>query len=167
MSGVIMAAAFLSATTASAVDPCSMTTSMSGGQNASNGRRPIGNGFDLEMWAETQQGSASMQYATAEGQFQFKANWNNPNDLLCRIGLYWGSGPKPDELDGDLHCEYNYDFTGNGGGYNYIGVYGWTKPPQEVEYYIIENTFFGNTRKQEGLYWNTSQRGSYELDGDT
>ncbi|MBO4805135.1 MAG: glycoside hydrolase family 11 protein [Paludibacteraceae bacterium] len=167
MSGVIMAAAFLSSTTASAVDPCSMTTSMSGGQNASNGRRPIGNGFDLEMWAETQQGSASMQYATAEGQFQFKANWNNPNDLLCRIGLYWGSGPKPDELDGDLHCEYNYDFTGNGGGYNYIGVYGWTKPPQEVEYYIIENTFFGNTRKQEGLYWNTSQRGSYELDGDT
>jgi len=162
-----MATALLSATTASAVDPCSMTTSMSGGQNASNGRRPIGNGFDLEMWAETQQGSASMQYATAEGQFQFKANWNNPNDLLCRIGLYWGSGPKPDELDGDLHCEYNYDFTGNGGGYNYIGVYGWTKPPQEVEYYIIENTFFGNTRKQEGLYWNTSQRGSYELDGDT
>ena len=48
-----------------AVDPCQMNSSMSGGKTAQNGRTPIGNGFDLEMWAETKQGSASMQYTTA------------------------------------------------------------------------------------------------------
>ena len=54
MSGVIMAAAFLSATTASAVDPCSMTTSMSGGQRAQNGgTHDIAGGFNYEMWTNS------------------------------------------------------------------------------------------------------------------
>ena len=156
-----------------AVDPCQMTSSMSSGKSASNGRYPIGNGFDCEMWAESQQGSASMQYTTSEGQFQFKANWNNPNDLLCRIGLFWDNGPKPSQLDGDLHCEYNYDYTGSGGGYHYIGIYGWTKTPNEVEYYIVENTFNGSTQQRDGLYWDArpenggSDKGTYSMDGDT
>ena len=157
----------------SSIDPCKMNTSMSSGKSASNGRYPIGNGFDCEMWAQSSQGSASMQYATQEGQFQFKANWNNPDDLLCRIGLYWDNGPKPSQLDGDLHCDFNYDYTGSGGGYHYIGIYGWTKKPNEVEYYIVENTFNGNTQQRDGLYWDArpenggSDKGTYTMDGDT
>ena len=169
MSGVIMAAAFLSATTASAVDPCSMTTSMSGGQRAQNGgTHDIAGGFNYEMWTNSGN-NASMEYAAQEGMFQFKANWNNPDDLLCRIGLYWGTGPKPSQLDGDLHCDFNYEIGqgSSGGGYNYIGIYGWTKAPNEVEYYIVENTFFGSTSKQQGLYYGANSRGTYSLDGDT
>ncbi|MEE3484456.1 MAG: sialate O-acetylesterase [Bacteroidales bacterium] len=157
----------------SSIDPCQMNTSMSSGQTATNGRRPIGNGFDLEMWAQSQQGSTSMQYTTKEGQFQFKANWNNPDDLLCRIGLFWDNGPKPSQLKGDIHCDFNYSYTGTGGGYHYIGVYGWTKKPNETEYYIVENTFNGNTKQADGLYWDArpenggSDKGTYKLDGDT
>ncbi|MBP5458287.1 MAG: glycoside hydrolase family 11 protein [Paludibacteraceae bacterium] len=169
MSGVIMATALLSATTASAVDPCSMTTSMSGGQRAQNGgTHDIAGGFNYEMWTNSGN-NASMEYTSQEGMFQFKANWNNPDDLLCRIGLYWGTGPKPSQLDGDLHCEFNYEIGqgSSGGGYNYIGIYGWTKVPNEVEYYIVENTFFGSTSKQQGLYYGANSRGTYSLDGDT
>jgi len=146
--GAIAASLLLAPNAAYAVDPCEMNSSMNGGQRAQNGgTHNIAGGFNYEMWTNSGN-NASMEYTSQEGQFQFKANWNNPDDLLCRIGLYWGTGPKPDELDGDLHCDFNYDMTGTGGGYNYIGIYGWTKVPNEVEYYIVENTFFGNTQKQ-------------------
>ncbi|HQJ90923.1 MAG TPA: glycoside hydrolase family 11 protein, partial [Paludibacteraceae bacterium] len=150
-----------------ALDPCSKTSSMSSGETAQNGgTHAIAGGFNYEMWTNSG-GNASMQYVAQDGMFQFKANWNNPDDLLCRIGLYWGTGPKYTGLGGDLHCDFNYDFTGTGGGYNYIGIYGWTKVPNEVEYYIVENTFFGSTAKQQGLYYNANSKGTYTLDGDT
>ena len=157
------------------VNPCQMNTSMSGGQNAQNGgTHDIGNsGFNYEMWTQSSNGgSASMQYTAEKGKFQFKANWNNPDDLLVRIGLYWGqqgTTPKYTELNGDLHCDFNFDYSGTGGGYNYIGIYGWTRTPNEVEYYIVENTFFGSTQQQQGLYWDArnGSKGTYTMDGDT
>ena len=156
--------------TETTIDPCQMTTSMSGGQKAQNGgTHDIGNsGFNYEMWTNSGN-NASMEYKAEKGKFQFKANWNNPDDLLCRIGLYWGTGPKPSQLDGDLHCDFNYEIGqgSSGGGYNYIGIYGWTKAPNEVEYYIVENTFFGSTTKQQGLYYGANSRGTYTLDGET
>ena len=164
--GAIAASLLLAPNAAYAVDPCEMNSSMNGGQRAQNGgTHNIAGGFNYEMWTNSGN-NASMEYTSQEGQFQFKANWNNPDDLLCRIGLYWGTGPKPDELDGDLHCDFNYDMTGTGGGYNYIGIYGWTKVPNEVEYYIVENTFFGNTQKQQGLYYGANKVSSYSIDGE-
>ena len=164
--GAIAASVVLASNSAFAIDPCQETSSMSGGQRAQNGgTHNIAGGFNYEMWTNSGN-NASMEYTAEDGKFQFKANWNNPDDLLCRIGLYWGTGPRPNELDGDLHCDFNYDFTGTGGGYNYIGVYGWTKVPNEVEYYIVENTFFGSTAKQQGLYYGANKVSSYTIDGE-
>ncbi|MCQ2202775.1 MAG: glycoside hydrolase family 11 protein, partial [Bacteroidales bacterium] len=145
------------------VNPCGTFSSMTSGQKAQNGgTHNIAGGFNYEMWTNSGN-NASMEYYAEKGKFQFKANWNNPDDLLCRIGLYWGTGPKPSELEKDLQCDFNYDFTGTGGGYNYIGIYGWTKVPNEVEYYIVENTFFGSTAKQQGLYYGANKVGSYTI----
>lgn len=147
-----------------------MNTSMSGGSTAQNGggnHNISGTDYGYEMWTNSGQ-SASMKYAVKDGVFQFTANWNNPDDLLCRVGLYWGTGPKPSELKGDIHCDFNYSIGqgSSGGGYNYIGIYGWTKVPNEVEYYIVENTFFGSTRQQQGLYYGANKVASYTIDGE-
>ena len=164
--GAVVASVVLASNSAFAIDPCQETSSMSGGQRAQNGgTHNIAGGFNYEMWTNSGN-NASMEYTAEDGKFQFKANWNNPDDLLFRIGLYWGTGPRPNELDGDLHCDFNYDFTGTGGGYNYIGIYGWTKVPNEVEYYIVENTFFGSTAKQQGLYYGANKVSSYTIDGE-
>jgi len=42
----------------------------------------------------------------------------------------------------NLYVDYNYtrSANGTGGGYSYIGVYGWTKDPL-VEWYIVEDWF--------------------------
>ena len=154
-----------------AVDPCEMNLEMKVNQNAQNGGTHDipGTPYNYEMWTNSPGGSNTMTYSANEDYFQFHAKWSNPDDLLCRLGLYWGTGPKPDELKGDLHCDFNYEVGqgSSGGGYNYICIYGWTKVPNEVEYYIVENTFFGSTAKQQGLYYNTSSLGTYTMDGDT
>lgn len=152
-----------------AVDPCEMNQAMQANQNAQNGGTHdiSGSPFNYEMWTNSGN-NASMKYWANKEYFQFHAEWNNPDDLLCRIGLYWGTGPKPDQLDGDLHCDFNYSIGqgSSGGGYNYIGIYGWTKVPNEVEYYIVENTFFGSTSKQQGLYYGANKVSSYSIDGE-
>ncbi|MCQ2198382.1 MAG: glycosyl hydrolase family 8 [Paludibacteraceae bacterium] len=175
MKKALMGFALASAvSTAMAVDPCGSFSSMSGGTQAQNGGTHdiSGTPFNYEMWTETKNpgSSSSMTYKADKDKFQFQARWSNdPNDLLCRIGLYWGGGntPRYSDLNGDLHCEFNFEKSGSGGGYNYIGVYGWTKSPTEVEYYIVENCFFNSNEKQQGNYWNSNPAGSYTMDGDT
>ena len=99
--------------TTSAFDPCGTFSSLNGGTTATNGggnHNISGTDYGYEMWTNSGQ-SASMKYGVKDGVFQFTANWNNPDDLLCRIGLYWGTGPKPSELKGDIHCDFNHDCT--------------------------------------------------------
>lgn len=152
-----------------AEDPCDMNLTMQANQNAQNGGTHdiSGTPYNYEMWTNSGNNALMKYYANAD-YFQFHSEWNNPDDLLCRLGLYWGTGPKPDELDGDIHCDFNYSIGAgsSGGGYNYICVYGWTKVPNEVEYYIVENTFFGSTSKQQGLYYGANKVSSYTIDGE-
>lgn len=146
-----------------AVDPCEMTTPYSGGTRVpGNGIKDIGNGFNYELWND-QNSPGLMTVYGGDADCAFKANWNNSGDFLARVGYYWGGGnsPRPSEVD-DIHAEYAYKRTGTGGGYSYIGVYGWTKSPTEVEYYIVDDSFNGM-----GDPWNTQYVGSFETDGAT
>lgn len=151
---------------------CDNYPALSGGTRvqSNSDRRDIGNGFHYEIWYDGKKGSDASMYYFKDKKCAFKSTWNENGDYLARVGLYWGQQNNKNykALGGDLHCDFNY-VIGNGstgGGYNYIGIYGWTTSAKECEYYIVENTFFGGTAKQQGLYYNTTSRGKYKLDGD-
>ena len=63
---------------------------------------------------------------------------------------------------GDITAEFTYQKSGNGGGYSYIGVYGWATSPC-VEYYIIDDSF----NSMPFSPWNMQQKGSATIDGET
>ena len=133
-------------------------TSISGNKIQNIGSK----GFNVEQWY--QNGTNSMT-AYPDKDCAFKASWSNPSDYLARVGYMWGqnSGKTYKNLDGDIHAEFNFTMSGSGGGYSYIGIYGWTVATM-VEYYIVENSFaYG----QGGMYYGASQVGTYTVDGDT
>jgi len=110
-------------------------------------------------------------YGDNGGGSAFKANWGNAGDFLARVGYYWGNGNKFTSYN-NICADYNYTKSGNAGGYNYIGVYGWTKNPT-VEYYIVDD-WWGDNRginDMEGSIrgggTNFSKLGSFEVDGGT
>ncbi len=144
-----------------AVDPCSQTSKLSGGTTVTtNGIKDIGNGFNYELWRDGSSGS--LTYFGGTNNCAFKANWNNSGDFLARVGYYYGgSNSKTHSQIGEIQADYNYTKTGTGGGYSYIGIYGWTNSPQ-IEYYIVDDSYNGM-----GTPYNTSQVGSYTLDGAT
>ena len=70
----------------------------------------------------------------------FSASWGpNSGDYLARLGLEWGSG-KAYTTYGTITAQFAYKKTGTGGGYSYIGIYGWSTNPC-VEYYIVDDSF--------------------------
>ena len=78
---------------------------------------------------------------------------------MARVGIEWGG--KSIASLGEITAEFTYKKSGNGGGYSYIGVYGWAKSPC-VEYYIIEDSFNGMPFN----HWNMQQKGSATIDGE-
>ncbi len=151
-----------SSSSSSSKDPCSQTTKLSGGTTVtSNGIRDIGNGYNYELWRDGSSGS--MTYFGGDNDCAFKASWNNSGDFLARVGYYYGGSNSKTykDLNGDIHAEFNYTKSGNAGGYSYIGMYGWTNTPQ-IEYYIVEDSWNGM-----GTPYNTTQKGSYTVDGAT
>ena len=94
----------------------------------------------------------------------FSAGWVESGDFLARIGLEWGGWgetPQPYTAYGTIMAQFSYSKTGTGGGFSYIGMYGWSNDPC-VEYYIVEdswNTFPFNP-------WQATQTGSATIDGE-
>ncbi len=94
----------------------------------------------------------------------FSARWVESGDFLARIGLEWGGWgetPQPYTAYGTLRAEFSYRKTGTGGGFSYIGMYGWSNDPC-VEWYIVEdsyNTFPFNP-------WQATETGSATIDGE-
>jgi endo-1,4-beta-xylanase len=69
----------------------------------------------------------------------FRASWNNSGDYLVGFGLVWNSTQTYDQI-GTISADYAETQTGTGGGYSYIGIYGWSVQPT-IEYYIVEDSF--------------------------
>ena len=149
--------------TAVVTDPCSKTTSYSGGTKVTgNGIKDIGNGYNYEIWRDGNSGS--MTYFGGDADCAFKADWNNSGDFLARVGYYDGAATKKYTDLGEITAAYNYKKSGNGGGsYSYIGIYGWTKSPL-IEYYIVDDSFTPNGG---GMYYNAQTIGTYQVDGVT
>ena len=142
-------------------DPCSNTTAYSDGSIiADNAVKDLGNGYNAELWRETNSGSMTVFGGKAD--CAFKASWDNSGDFLARVGYYDGKASKEYTDLGEIYAVYNYSKKGDGGGkYSYIGVYGWTKNPT-IEYYIVDDSF---TPDGDGMFWDTETKGTYKVDG--
>ena len=109
-----------------------------------------------ELWSNSLNGNACITYYSVPA---FSAKWNNNGDYLARLGIEWG-GKTIAQL-GEITAEFTYKKSGNGGGYSYIGVYGWARSPC-VEYYIIDDSFNGMPFNP----WNMGGKGSATIDGE-
>ena len=90
----------------------------------------------------------------------YKASWNGTNDFLARVGFKYNEDKTYQEL-GPIDAYFKWSKQGNAGGYNYIGIYGWTVDPL-VEYYIVDDWF-----SEPGPNLLGSKKGEFTVDGAT
>ena len=116
----------------------------------------VGNtGWRGEIWF--QGGNNSMTYYD---NGTFKATWNGTNDCIMDLGYYYGLSSNVDPKDMQYDCYFRHSKTGSGGGYNYIGLYGWTVEPL-VEFYIVDDWF-----TKPGANLLGQKQGEFTVDGD-
>jgi endo-1,4-beta-xylanase len=149
--------------------------------NNSGGNQQLpGSPYGYEMWTEGGNNNKLIWYGPdVRGGAAFRAEWNEPNDFLGRVGYFWGNGGLFTEYK-NMYADFAYTRSGvnTAGGYSYIGIYGWARDPgaaapdeQLIEYYIVED-WFGNQGQPDTDPMGTgttggSVVGSYELDGAT
>jgi hypothetical protein len=121
----------------------------------SDGRGNVAGGYHYELWHD---GGGTMEMTVYGVGAAFKANWSNAGDFLARVGLAWDSTKTFDQY-GTISADYAYTKTGSGGGYSFIGIYGWTKDPL-IEYYIVDDWFGSGPPTGDGTL-----KGSFEVDG--
>jgi endo-1,4-beta-xylanase len=136
---------------------CNAAMPTSGAQKHSgNGRGGSGN-LAWEIWSNVGTGDMTT-YSTPA----FSAAWNNSGDYLGRIGFEWGNSTKPYEDYGTIAAQFSYKRTGSGGGYSYVGMYGWSTNPC-VEWYIVDDSY----NKMPVNPGSTTNKGEVDLDGGT
>jgi len=147
----------------------------------SNGNKPLpGSPYGYEIWTQGGNNNKLIWYGPTErGGAAFRAEWNNPDDFLGRIGYYWGNGG-PYTTYKNMYADFTYTRSGRStaGDYSYIGIYGWARNPSAandkeklIEYYIVED-WFGNKWQDDTSPMGTgttqgSVMGSYTLDDAT
>jgi endo-1,4-beta-xylanase len=149
---------------------------------SSGGNKPLpGSPYGYEMWTEGGNNNKLKWYGPNErGGAAFRAEWNNPNDFLGRVGYYWGNGGQYTQY-GNIFVDFAYTRSGKGTGgpfYSYIGIYGWSRNPSAsnanerlIEYYIVED-WFGNNWVSDSSPMTKDTTGgnivgSYTMDGAT
>lgn len=166
VTGMIAAASatllMCAASAGAATDACTETTKLTGGTVYTADGQGNSNGDDnYTLWHD---GSGSMKMTVYGKNAAFKAEWNNAGDFLARTGLQWGNGKNYSDY-GNVTADFNFTKSGNGGGYSYMGIYGWSKNPL-VEYYIVENGFW-TTPPNASALGGATPKGSFDVDGGT
>ena len=90
----------------------------------------------------------------------YKASWNGTNDFLARVGFKYDEKSTYDDV-GPIDAYFKWSKQGSAGGYNYIGIYGWTVDPL-VEYYIVDDWF-----SEPGPNLLGQKKGEFTVDGAT
>jgi endo-1,4-beta-xylanase len=164
------------------VGPCTQNTKLTGGITFtanSGGNKPLnGSPYGYEMWTQGGNNNKLIWFGPDQGGgAAFRAEWNNPDDFLGRVGFFWGNGKKYTEYK-NMYADFNYTRSERltAGNYSYIGIYGWAKNPDAenaedrlIEYYIVED-WFGNQWQSDTtpITTNTtggSVLGSFTIDG--
>ena len=118
-------------------------------------------GLSWSLWSNALNSNSCI---TTYDTTAFSASWIESGDFLARLGLEWGgwgSTPQPYTAYGTVRAEFAYTKTGTGGGFSYIGIYGWTNDPC-VEYYIVEDSYNNFPFDP----WQATQTGSATIDGE-
>ena len=135
---------------------CSGTMPSGGTQHCSTYQEGTSAGLSWQVWSNGSAGCITT-YSTPA----FSATWNNNGDFIGRIGLQWNDTKTYDQY-GTISAQYSYTKTGSGGGYSYIGIYGWSTNPC-VEYYIIDDSFGSFPFNAYGM----TQKGTATIDGES
>jgi len=134
---------------------CSGSMPTGGTQHCSTYQEGTSAGLSWQVWSNGSAGCITT-YSTPA----FMATWNNNGDFIGRIGLQWNDTKTYDQY-GTIAAQLSFTKTGTGGGYSYIGIYGWTTNPC-VEYYIIDDSFGTFPFNAYGM----SQKGTATIDGE-
>ena len=144
------------------IDACKDQMGHEGSGKVDNGRDnqsatgKVGNSpYHYEIWY--QGGNNSM---TSYDNGTFTAKWSGTNDFLARVGFKYNEDKSHSDL-GPIDAYFNWKKSGNAGGYNYIGIYGWTVDPL-VEYYIVDDWF-----SEPGPNLLGQRKGEFTVDGAT
>jgi hypothetical protein len=128
---------------------CNATMPTGGTQHSGNSQGGRDN-LAWQIWSN--QGSGTM---TTFSTPAFSAAWNNSGDYLGRLGFEWGNSGKPFDQYGTITAGFTFKKNGSGGGFSYIGIYGWSNNPC-VEYYILDDSY----GQMPFTPYNSSQKGS-------
>jgi len=125
-----------------------------------------GSPYGYEMWTAGGNNNLLTWYGPEQrGGAAFRAEWNNPNDFLGRVGLYWNQG-NPYTFYKNVFCEFAFTRSDNGtaGGYSYIGVYGWSRNPM-IEWYIVEDWYGNGIMGPSTMGGGAAKKGEFTVDG--
>jgi hypothetical protein len=142
---------------------CPPATPLTGGkQYCSNSKGSAGGSYAYELWSNGT-GSGCMTVYGVDANFS--ATWSNVGDFLARIGLQFDETKTPAQI-GTISSDFAETKTDSGGGWVYVGIYGWTVNPLH-EYYIIDDW---GSAKPAGVASDGTPRtmvGTITVDGDT
>ena len=145
------------------LEPYKTYTSNSGGNQSLQGS-PYG----YEMWTKGGNNNKLIWYGPDQGGgAAFRAEWNNPDDFLGRVGLFWNEG-KPYTNYGDLYCDFKFTRSerSTAGAYSYIGIYGWSRNPM-IEWYIVDDWFGNGIIGPANMGGGATKKGEFMVDGET
>ena len=135
---------------------CNATLPSGGTAHNSSNAQGTAGGLSWSIWTNSGPGTITTFSVPA-----FSASWNNSGDFLARIGLQFGNSGKSVSALGTVTAQYTETKTGSGGGYSYIGIYGWSTNPC-VEWYIVDDSFNNLPFNPGG-----SSKGTVTIDGGT
>lgn len=91
----------------------------------------------------------------------FRATWGpDSGDVLARFGLDFGTGGLTYDQYGPITAQFAETKSGTGGGYSYIGIYGFSVDPC-VEFYIVDDSYSEMPIKP----YSTTHEGTVTIDG--
>jgi len=135
----------------------------------SQGNRPLpGSPYGYEIWSAGGNRNQLIWYGPDQGGgAAFRAEWNNPNDFLGRVGYFWNQG-RPYTYYKNVYCDFSFTRSANGtaGNYSYLGIYGWSKDPM-IEWYIVEDWFGNGIMGPSTMGGGAAKKGEFTVDGAT
>ncbi|MBR2212431.1 MAG: glycoside hydrolase family 11 protein [Fibrobacter sp.] len=159
---VLLTFGLLSASAFAQIDACTDAMGHEGtekityGQNNNSVTGNVGSSpYHYEIWY--QGGNNSLTYYD---NGTYKASWSGTSDFLARVGFKYDEKQTYEQV-GPIDAYFNWKKQGSAGGYNYIGIYGWTVDPL-VEYYIVDDWF-----NKPGANLLGQRKGEFTVDGDT
>jgi hypothetical protein len=136
---------------------CSGTLPTGGTQHTSANAQGTVGSLAWSIWSNGTAGSITTFTVPA-----FSAAWNNSGDFLAREGIEWGNAGKTFDQFGTIAAQFAETKSGTGGGFSYIGIYGWSNNPC-IEYYIVEDSY----NRMPVNPGNTTNKGTVMIDGGT